>query len=75
MAQVVSCWPLTAESRVCAWVNPCGIYGGQSGAGTGFPPSSLVFPHQYHSIIWGMNNMSISCSSSEMSHPIDIYNG
>jgi hypothetical protein len=43
MALVVSVRPLAAESRVGAWVNPCGISGGQSGTGTGFSPSSLVF--------------------------------
>jgi hypothetical protein len=64
MAQVVSRRPLTAEARVRARVNPCGICGGQSGTGTGFSPSSSVFPCQYHStvaveshIIWGMRNM------------------
>jgi hypothetical protein len=40
MAQVVRRRPLTAEARVRAWVNPCGICGGQSGTVTGFSPSS-----------------------------------
>jgi hypothetical protein len=43
-AQVVSRRPLTAETRVRARANPSGICGGQSGTGTGFSPSSLVFP-------------------------------
>jgi hypothetical protein len=47
MAQVVSRRPLTAEARVRVPVNPCGICGGQSGTGTGFSPSSSVFPCQY----------------------------
>jgi hypothetical protein len=64
MAQVVSRRPLTAEAQVRAWVNPCGICDGQSGTGSGFSPSSSVFPCQYHStvalqthIIRGMRNM------------------
>jgi hypothetical protein len=40
MAQVVSRRPLTTEAQVRAQVNPCGIGGGQSGTGTGFPLSS-----------------------------------
>jgi hypothetical protein len=51
MAQVVSRRPLTAEARVRARVNPCGICGGQSGTGTGSSPSSTVFPCQHHSTI------------------------
>jgi hypothetical protein len=82
MAQAISRRPLTAEARVRACVNPCEICGGKSGTGTGFSPSSSVFPCQYHStialhahIIWGMNNMSASGSRSETkSHPIIIIN-
>jgi hypothetical protein len=64
MAQVVSRRPLTAEARVRARVNPCGICGGQSGTETGLSLSSSVVPCQYHStvalqthIIWGIRNM------------------
>jgi hypothetical protein len=64
MAQVVSSRLLTAEARVRARVNQCGICGGQSGTGTGFSPSSSVFPCRYNSIvalqthiIRGMRNM------------------
>jgi hypothetical protein len=64
MARVVSRRPLTAEARLRARVNPCGICGAQSGTGTGFSPSSSFFPSIYHStvalqtnIIWGMRNM------------------
>jgi hypothetical protein len=51
IAQAVSRRHLTAESQVRARVNPCGIYGGQSGTGTGFSPSYPVFPCQCHSTI------------------------
>jgi hypothetical protein len=64
MAQAVSCWPLTAEARFHAWVSPCGICGEQSGTGTGFSPSSFIYPCNYHSTMAlhtrtsgrGMNN-------------------
>jgi hypothetical protein len=51
MAQAVSRRPLTAEYRVRARVNPCGICDGQSGNATGFSPTSSVFPCQYHSTV------------------------
>jgi hypothetical protein len=49
MAQAVSRRPPTAEARVRSRVSPCGICCGQSGAGTGFSPSSSVLPCQFHS--------------------------
>jgi hypothetical protein len=51
MAQAVSRRPVTAEARVRAPVTPRGVCGRQSGVGTGFPPSSLVFSCQYHSTV------------------------
>jgi hypothetical protein len=49
MAQAVSRRLLTAEARVRSRVSPFGICGGQSGNGTGFSPSTSVFPCQFHS--------------------------
>ena len=44
VAQAVSCRPPTAEDRVRSLASPCGICGGQV-----FPPSTSVFPCQFHS--------------------------
>jgi hypothetical protein len=65
MAQVASRRSLIAEARVRAWVNPCGICGGQSGTGTVFFSEFFGFPLSiYHPtvalqtrIIWGMRNL------------------
>jgi len=44
IAQVVSPQPPTTEKWVQSEVSLCGLYDGQYGTGTGFSPSSLVFP-------------------------------
>jgi hypothetical protein len=49
MAQAVSRRPPTAEFWVRSRVSPCGVCSGRSGTGTGFSPSSSVFPCQFHS--------------------------
>jgi hypothetical protein len=49
MAQAVRRRPFTAETWVLSRASPCGIFGGQSGTGTGFSPRTTGFPCQFHS--------------------------
>jgi hypothetical protein len=51
MVQAVSRQPLTVAVRVRPQVTACGILVGQSGTGTGFPPSSSAVTCQYHSTV------------------------
>jgi hypothetical protein len=44
MVQEVSYPSVTAEVRVRARINLCGICGGQTDIGTGFSPISSLFP-------------------------------
>jgi hypothetical protein len=44
MANAISHRAVTVETWVCTQVDPCGIVADKSGTGTGFCPSSLVFP-------------------------------
>jgi hypothetical protein len=78
MAQAVSRRALTVEARVRSRASPCGICGGQSGTGTGFSPSTSVFPCQFHStgallqgktkkliiFITGLHNKPLGCGAS-----------
>jgi hypothetical protein len=80
IAQVVGCWLPTVAAQVRARVWSCGIWGGQSGAGTGFlrvlqfplpifiPPIS---PQSPSSIIWGSYNRPVVAAvPSGLSHTL-----
>jgi hypothetical protein len=58
MTEVIGRRSLTAEAWVRPQVNPCEIYGGKCGTGTGLSPSILASLCQYHST----NAPSICCS-------------
>ena len=60
MAQAVSRRLITSESRGQFQASRCEIFGGQSGTGTGFTPSTSVFPCLYHST--GANKIKVNQS-------------
>jgi hypothetical protein len=72
MAQAVSRRPLNTEARVRSRASPCGICGGQSGTGTGFPLSisfhrcSITWKNDKKTIIFmtGLHNKPQGCSAS-----------
>ena len=51
VAQAVRPRLLTTETAFRCEVRPCGICGAPSGTGTGFSPTTSIFPCQYHSTI------------------------
>jgi hypothetical protein len=69
---------VNAEARVRSRFSPRGIWGGQNGTGTGFSPSTSVFPYQFHStgtpllgktktliiFITGLHNKPRGCGAS-----------
>jgi hypothetical protein len=65
MAQAVSGHYLTAEAQIRAWVIPCGIYGGQSGAGIGLSPTLSVLSCRYYSTVASYSNMNWEMNSRQ----------
>jgi hypothetical protein len=82
MVHVISCWPLTAETQVCARVCHVGFLVDKVLLLLVFSLSTSVslfisFHHGslYSYVIWGKNNRPASDRGSETeSHPIDMSN-
>jgi len=68
MTQSVNRRLLTTNARIRSQVSPCGIYGGQSGARTGFYPGIKVVPCQCH-----CTNASYSAWSTRLSYQRDKW--
>jgi hypothetical protein len=79
MVQAVSRRPVIAEVRFRSRVSLCVIYGGQSGTGTGFFPSTSVLSCQFHStgaplhgkqeiFVTRLHNKAEGCGASVASH-------
>ena len=70
MAQVDSCWPVTAEDRVRSEGNPCGTCGGRSALVTGFSffalsvpfPSFVTLDHPF--ITYAIQTLQLTASSN-----------
>jgi hypothetical protein len=74
MAQAVSRWPLTTDSRVRVRVTPCGICDEHSGVGTGFPPSSsvcpcLIIPSWLFTLVCDLGDEQAVCGRSSETSP------
>jgi hypothetical protein len=66
--QVVIRRSVTAEAHVRSQASPSEIFGGQSGNGTGFSPSTSTFPRQYHSTIapYSSSSARYSCNKDKL---------